>query len=482
MEALYPHIPRDRLEYVLAQQAIDNRVLADEREQQAARGVGPVRHRRPRRYWVRFDLTQDHRLRCSHYHTLLQLNLLDANCQQKKVFSNYTRMSMETFSHLMTLVRPMITKQDTRLRAPIDPGLKLACTLRYLATGDSFHSLGYAFSVSHNTVSLFVPQVCAALINTLKDEAFHAVTTADDWRAIAKRFEDKWNMPHCIGALDGKHFRMKKPAHSGSLYFNYKGYFSIPMLALVDADYRFLWLDAGGQGHMSDAQIFLQTDLHAAVVDNTINRPPPCPLTQHPEDTQDIPYFIVADDAFALKDYCMKPFSRRTMSDREKVFNYRLSRARRVVENAFGILAMRFRIFMRPIETRPDNALLSIKAAVTLHNVLRVKEPMPAHALDREDEDGTLHEGEWRQLVKWEDGPSNGLGRAGRTGMHIRDLLADYFGSPQGEVPWQWRMAGVRVPRGPANTANTTADTANTASATTATTSRADATDSVDVE
>ncbi|KAL8566596.1 hypothetical protein ACOMHN_054818 [Nucella lapillus] len=88
-------------------------------------------------------------------------------------------MSMETFSHLMTLVRPMITKQDTRLRAPIDPGLKLACTL------------GYAFSVSHNTVSLFVPQVCAALINTLKDEAFHAVTTADDWRAIAKRFEDK---------------------------------------------------------------------------------------------------------------------------------------------------------------------------------------------------------------------------------------------------------------------------------------------------
>ncbi|KAL8589399.1 hypothetical protein ACOMHN_021551 [Nucella lapillus] len=193
-------------------------------------------------------------------------------------------------------------------------------------------------------------------------------------------------------ALYGKHFRMKKPAHSGSLYFNYKGYFSIPMLALVDADYRFLWLDAGGQGHMSDAQIFLQTDLHAAVVDNTINRPPPCPLTQHPEDTQDIPYFIVADDAFALKDYCMKPFSRRTMSDREKVFNYRLSRARRVVENAFGILAMRFRIFMRPIETRPDNALLSIKAAVTLHNVLMVKEPMPAHALDREDEDGTLHE------------------------------------------------------------------------------------------
>ncbi|KAL8573872.1 hypothetical protein ACOMHN_029320 [Nucella lapillus] len=170
------------------------------------------------------------------------------------------------------------------------------------------------------------------------------------------------------------------------------------------------------------------------------------------------------------------------MSDREKVFNYRLSRARRVVENAFGILAMRFRIFMRPIETRPDNALLSIKAAVTLHNVLRVKEPMPAHALDREDEDGTLHEGEWRQLVKWEDGPSNGLGRAGRTGMHIRDLLADYFGSPQGEVPWQWRMAGVRVPRGPANTANTTADTANTASATAATTSRADATDSVDVK
>ena len=75
------------------------------------------------------------------------------------------------------------------------------------------------------------------------------------------------------------------------------------------------------------------------MIDGDIHIPPTDALLG---DDKDIPYFIVGDDAFALRTWLMKPFSRRNMALEDMVFNYRLSRARRVVENAFEILANRF--------------------------------------------------------------------------------------------------------------------------------------------
>ena len=371
----------------------------------------------------------------------------DPDAQGKKIFLNYTRFSAAGFLYILEQIQGRIKKQDTNYRQALPPALKLACTLRYLATGDSFHSLGYAFNVAHNTVSKFVPEVCKALVEGLQEQAFPGITTPEEWREVANRFWGKWQMPHCVGALDGKHVRVYAPQNSGTLYYNYKTYFSIPLLALVDADYRFLWVDLGGLGHMSDAQIFNQSDLCHNLDSGNASLPAPCPLTDHPEDKEDVPFFIVADDAFALKPHVQKPFNRRKMDPRQKVFNYRLSRARRVVENAFGVMAMRFRIFMRPIETRTENTLLTIKAAVTLHNILMKKDPLPARVYDRESENGDLVEGEWRQLICWKEGPTDArLGRAGGAGLRVREQLADFFGSPQGAVPWQWRMTRLPDP------------------------------------
>ena len=68
-------------------------------------------------------------------------------------------------------------------------------------------------------------------------------------------------MPHAIGTSDGKHIAIKTPARSGRLFHNYKGFFSIPLLALVDADYKFIWIEFSGMGHMSDSQIFHDSEL-----------------------------------------------------------------------------------------------------------------------------------------------------------------------------------------------------------------------------
>ena len=137
------------------------------------------------------------------------------------------------------------------------------------------------------------------------------------------------------GALNGKYIATKAPAKSGRVYHNYKGFFSIILLGLVDAEYKF---------------IFNTSERLEALEGDTLGLPPPEVL---PGDDRPIPYFLIGDDAFALKTWMMKPFSARNLSLEERIFNYRLSRARRIVENAFGILANRFQCLLSTLQVEP---------------------------------------------------------------------------------------------------------------------------------
>ena len=69
------------------------------------------------------------------------------------------------------------------------------------------------------------------------------LTDPEDWKKIEERFRNRWNFPHAVSAQDGKHIAVKNPKKSGSEYFNYKGYISVVLLALVDADHKFLWVN-----------------------------------------------------------------------------------------------------------------------------------------------------------------------------------------------------------------------------------------------
>jgi len=162
-----------------------------------------------------------------------------------KSFRNFVRMDPGMFNQMVEDLKPLIQKKRTNWRKPLPAGLKLAITLRYLATGNSYKSLAYGFRVAPNTIVSIVSDVCQAIYDKYSETAFKFPTTTEEWKKVAQDFSGKWNFQHCCGCIDGKHVRIIAPPHSGSQYYNYKGYFSIIMLALVDAQYKFMYVDVG---------------------------------------------------------------------------------------------------------------------------------------------------------------------------------------------------------------------------------------------
>ncbi|XP_042231816.1 uncharacterized protein LOC121872834 [Homarus americanus] len=121
-------------------------------------------------------------------------------------------------------------------------------TLRFLTSGDSYHSLMYTFRIPVTIISKIIPEGCKALYEVLKEDYLKIPSSNEEWNKVAQDFELKWQFPNCIGALDDKHVVMKQPQNSESLYFIYKGTNSIVLLALVDANYKFMYIDVGCNG------------------------------------------------------------------------------------------------------------------------------------------------------------------------------------------------------------------------------------------
>ena len=102
-------------------------------------------------------------------------------------------------------------------------------------------------------------------------------------------------------------------------------------------------------------------------------------------------YVLVSDEIFPLKPWLMKPYPGKGLPESKEIFNYRLSRCRRTIENTFGILAAKWRIFRRPIRANPETVEKIIKACVCLHNYLKLtysSHYVPDGFVDSEDNTG----------------------------------------------------------------------------------------------
>lgn len=254
--------------------------------------------------------------------------------------------------------------------------------------------------------------------------------TMSKWMEIAEEFERKWQFPNCIGALDGKHVICDKPAGSGSMFFNYKKTFSLVLLALVDANYKFIVIDVGAYGRSSDSGIFRSSSLGKKFFSNNLDIPQEKNL---PGTNVPAPFVIVGDAAFPLHKSLLRPYPEQAIRDNDerRVFNYRLCRARRVSENAFGILTKRFRIYQRKLQLSPRNMDIVVMATCVLHNFLRIK-------VDSEFENRNLNLGKQQSNLSEALTNARGTGGACSTeGLQSREKYKNYFNTVTGSVQWQ---------------------------------------------
>lgn len=183
-----------------------------------------------------------------------------------------------------------------------------------------------------------------------------------------------------------------------------------------------MW-SVGAYGKSSDSAIFTGSLLYKKLLENTLNLPEPKPIST--VETVCYPHVIVGDEAFGIMENVMRPYSGRHLTHKKKIFNYRLSRARRYIECTFGIMANKWRILHKPLNVNIDFAENIVKACCILHNYVRAR-------------DGCRYEDTLYRapLVSLREG---NVPRGGGSATLTRDRYAEYFVS-EGKLEWQDRM------------------------------------------
>lgn len=210
------------------------------------------------------------RQKVGEYHTLF--SQLTAHPEK---FFEYFRMQELTFKYILNLIENRLKKQWCNFHQQrILPEERLMVTLRYLSTGLSFRALAFSFRMGKSTVAGIVKETVEAIWDELYP-IHMPMPTSESLKKIAEKFYEIWSFPNVIGCLDGKHIRLNCPANSGSMFYNYKQYFSLVLQALVDADYKYIIIDVGGYGKQSDGGTYLASHLLHFIENKFIKFPEP---------------------------------------------------------------------------------------------------------------------------------------------------------------------------------------------------------------
>ena len=400
-----------------------------------------------RRMWARQSLLR--REERGTFNTLFQ----ELAVEDTPGFNEYMRMPYPKFVALADLIGPYIKKQDTCMRISIPANERLALTIRFLATGETFQSLSFQFRIGKATVSGIVTEVCDAIYAVLGKDFRQTPKQAEKWTEIAELFNSKWNIPNNIGAIDGKRILIQKPAYAGSHFHDYKGNESIIALVVSGPDYECLYVHVGTNGGNPDGHAWGRSSLKYALndSDNPLNIPPPRPL---PGRTTPVPFVLTGDEAFGLSKYMLKPYPSRNLNVEQRIANYRISRGRRISENFLGILGNRWRCFRVPFLLAPFKVKGITLAALTLHNWLRVDTSSrniysPPTLVDREDpETAQVIPGSWRDDIPTDSflnlQPSTSR-NCSNEAKNMREEFTQWFNN-EGDVSWQRHMCELPLP------------------------------------
>lgn len=265
-------------------------------------------------------------------------------------------MSRDTFEMLCDELRPHIERKTTSFREAVYVEARVAITIWRLATNVEYRTIAALFGIGKSTVGEIVLDTCDAIANHLVP---HYVCVPKDaaLRDIVDGFLEIWGFPQTVGAIDGTHILIIRPAESSADYFNRKSFYSVIMQAMVD--FRGLFLD------IKMMRVFANSSLYRKATSGTL-----FPNWPRKMGSVDVPLVTLGDPAYPLLPWLMKPYlENASITVKEHLFNYRQSRARMVVENVFGRLKGRWRCLLKRMDTHVCNVPNIVASCVVLHNI-----------------------------------------------------------------------------------------------------------------
>lgn len=201
--------------------------------------------------------------------------------------------------------------------------------------------------------------VCQAIVTRLAPREMPNPTT-EMWLNQAALFQSKYRLPHCVSSVGLKH-----------LLVNARTTEPIGVLAVVDANNRFVCVDVGVIGHNHDGGLLPRSDIGRRFGNNKMNMPTARTL---PGSDISAPFTLLGGERFSMTNYMLGPYTpaqcSRDPDGSKRLFNSHLSLANRSVDLAFGILTQRWRIFEKPIALEREKAKLVVFATMLLHNFL----------------------------------------------------------------------------------------------------------------
>ncbi|XP_073491291.1 uncharacterized protein [Aquarana catesbeiana] len=236
-------------------------------------------------------------------------------------------------------------KQNTNFRASLPVRKRVAIALWKLATNSEYRSIGHLFGVSNSSVCRCVQDFCKAVCTLLAPEIVHFLDR-EKLKDMADYFENGWGLTQCVGAIDGSHIPIIAPLEYHTDYFNSKGWHSIILQGVVDGKGLFWnvndWVGQGG--------------LYPVCTKNI------CGVN--------VGYYVLGDSAYPLQNWLLKPFpDNGRLTPEQQTYNKKTSRARVLVENAFGRLKGRWRCLMKRNDSDIKLAKSMVLTCCVLHNL-----------------------------------------------------------------------------------------------------------------
>lgn len=302
-------------------------------------------------------------------------------------------MSTERFQRLFTLVSP------TWERNIVDHGNTLQRQKSWWS-----HSIIYP-QETHSSLNLscfllvellytiLERNLCRNFDSALK-QIHNASAAINKGVKIAQEFRDQHG--NFLGGIDGKNIMIECPKNVGSTFYSYKGCHRIASQAICDAKYCCTHFDIGAIASTINASILSELKIGRIFEESTTAF---IILRKSSHNDKLLPFVVIGEDISPLGGWLMKPYTGQNLQECHSVHNYRLSRARHCIENAFGILSARWRIFRRPIKGNVD---LVKKIVVCLHNYLFLNDNTnytQTGFVDRCDTSGNIIQGDWKYEV-----------------------------------------------------------------------------------